>query len=169
MRSVLEEVDAMYIGFLDSDGAFSAHDVKRLTLKWLEEIESGKYSTLWASRVEMAGRNIVRNSTRHYAGRILSTLIMFRNSPIAYDTQCGFKLFAASDSFKKSLEPRFETRWFFDLELFIRIRQIDPEYKIYEEPLNSWYDISGSKVKKNQFIKILLEAQKIRFLLSKIN
>ena len=166
---ILKDHTIIYMGFLDADGAFSIREIKRFTSMWLAEIENNQFSTLWASRVAMAGRNIVRNPTRHYVGRILSTLIMFKSPSIAYDTQCGFKIFTATEAFKTALESTFETRWFFDLELYVRIKQIEPEYKIYEEPLTSWHDVSGSKVRKSQFLKILLDAWAIRKSISKIH
>jgi dolichyl-phosphate beta-glucosyltransferase len=169
MMEVLADHDANYIGFLDCDGAFTIHDINRITQKWFEEVDNAEYTSLWASRVAMAGRSIERNPTRHYAGRILTTLMMFRKPHIAYDSQCGFKLFVVTDAFKSSLVPPFVTRWFFDLELFIRIKRLDPGYKIYEEPLNSWVDISGSKIKKTHFLGIIFEARKIQNLLSTIN
>ena len=156
------------IGFLDSDGAVPVAEIRRFSEIWCNLIESGDFSTLWASRVQLSGRNISRSKSRHYLGRILLTIIMFRKKYIAYDTQCGFKIFRISGELESALEEPFITRWFFDVELFMRISKQNLNYRIYEEPLNSWRDISGSKINLHQSVRIAFESIKVRKILARL-
>lgn len=166
MQHLLRQSGINSIGFLDADGAFSVSDVARYLHIWKNQILKDGYSTLWSSRVELSGRKIARNKFRHYVGRILLTYIMFRNEFIAYDTQSGFKIYLVNDGVMESIKKPFETRWYFDLEFYLRILQYEPEYKIYEEPLTSWRDVSGSKVGSRQYFSILWQTYKVRKMLT---
>ena len=52
---------------------------------------------------------------------------------------------------------QFITRWFFDLELLSRVLRINKTFRIYEEPLNSWQDVSGSKINTFETLRIMKE------------
>ena len=59
----------------------------------------------------------------------------------------------------------FVSNWFFDIELFLRARNIlgQEQYalKIAEEPLQEWREVGGSKLKLSDFIKAPFEVLKI--------
>jgi glycosyltransferase involved in cell wall biosynthesis len=152
-----------WIGFLDSDGAFAASDVESI-IKMTSSFE--KYDALYTSRVKMAGRNIQRNSARHIIARIITSIFGLVWRDIPYDTQSGFKLYRYSDNFNSIFINLFKTKWFFDIEFFIRFlkyqkRNID----VWEVPVSSWTDIPGSKINYRQSIRIILEMLYIFYLL----
>ena len=68
----------------------------------------------------MAGRKILRKTHRHVIGRLIATLSGIFWPTIPYDTQCGFKLFKASNL--TGLEKfQVRTKWFFEIELVIEL------------------------------------------------
>ena len=93
-----------------------------------------------------------------------------------YDTQCGAKIFRATADLSLALSRPFDSRWIFDVELIARLQvQRDHDMKsampegkllnqvlplplhetIYEYPLDSWRDISGSKLTLKHKVRAL--------------
>jgi dolichyl-phosphate beta-glucosyltransferase len=116
---------------------------------------------VFGSRVALLGRDIQRHASRHYLGRIFATLASLILELRIYDTQCGAKLFRSTNDMKLALTQKFQSRWIFDVELIARLKvqrqhSINNEdggdvylplsKTIYESPLDSWRDISGSKL-----------------------
>ena len=169
IQHIQKSEDFSSVGYIDADGAFELNDISRIIEVWEKSTSfEVKFDSIWASRVKLSGREIERNPYRHYIARILATYMSAGNSKIPYDTQCGFKLFKNDYYLKYALEEPFQTRWFLDLELLARIFRIKEDYKIYEEPLNAWKEISGSKVRKAQYIRILYEILLVKKNLNKI-
>lgn len=154
-------------GFIDSDGAFSSDDIQKLIDIFKNQINSGsKVDVILSSRVALAGRKIERSRTRHYLGRIVSTYLCYKwpNSP--YDTQSGFKIFINTEYFTKSIQEPFKTRWFFDIELLVRLKSFKQnELIIWEEPLMSWKEIANSKISGLEFLRIAGEILRIKSML----
>jgi len=154
IRSGLLEVLRSYpaverIGFLDSDGAFDVTDISRIVSKeWSPDINS-----IWTSRVKLSGRSILRKNSRHWISRVIATGLGIIDSSLPYDTQCGFKLFQNTPSLREALQAPFRTKWFFDLELYSRC----PSLAIWEEPLNLWVDVGGSKLSPKSSVSVLRE------------
>ena len=165
-------VRSKLVGFLDADAAFSKEDISRILSVASGKIlrdpsrsfpaESVIYNSVWASRVAMSGRKIIRTPSRHYLGRIVSTLLSPFVPSMPYDSQCGFKIFEASDEFKDAIATPFKTRWFFDLEILIKWGKTNgSRLKIWEEPLDSWTDIPGSHLSAKNVFGIVGEIIKI--------
>ena len=156
-------------GFIDSDGAFSPDDIQKLVDIFKNQINSGsKVDVILSSRVALAGRKIERSHTRHYLGRIVATYLCYKwpNSP--YDTQSGFKIFINTEYFAKSIREPFKTRWFFDIELLVKLKSLKKnELIIWEEPLMSWKEIANSKISGLEFLRISREILKIKSMLKK--
>ena len=144
------------IGFLDSDSAFSTCDVKRLVELCEKKIfqETHGFEAVISSRVKLAGRTISRNTNRHYISRILLTLVNWKWSEAPYDTQSGFKIFRNSTMLTSALEIPFRTKWFVDLELFARMGAMSGPNRIWEEPVQSWLEVPGSKIGAKTSFKI---------------
>ena len=137
------------IGFLDSDAAFDVRDISRIVQqKWPLNVNS-----IWTSRVKLSGRSILRKNSRHWISRVIATGLGIIDSSLPYDTQCGFKLFQNTSSLREALQDPFRTVWFFDLELYSRITSL----MIWEEPLNHWADIGGSKLSPKSTISVFRE------------
>jgi dolichyl-phosphate beta-glucosyltransferase len=70
-----------------------------------------------------------------------------------YDTQCGAKFFRATPTLAAAIADPFLSRWIFDVELLGRLLtgsastpplQVN---QVVEEPLLSWRDVPGSKLR----------------------
>jgi glycosyltransferase involved in cell wall biosynthesis len=95
------------IGYLDADGAFPAAEVARMVVDaedrlagkpltgpgTLGELTDTSFDAVWSARVLMAGRDIQRHTSRHYLGRVITTLVAPWHGYAIYDTQAGFKIF----------------------------------------------------------------------------
>lgn len=155
---LLEEESASCVAFMDADGAFSVNDLSRLQVVFAEQVLGGAFDSVWSSRVALAGRDIRRSTRRHYLGRIVSTALSLGLGEIPYDTQSGLKLFLPTPELAKCLDNPFVSRWLFDVEIMTRWKRITGQpLAILEEPLLSWHDVPGSKVKGREAIRAAAE------------
>ena len=156
------------IGYLDSDPAFAVSDILKICEETKERLQISKvgsnFESVWASRVALSGRTIVRKKSRHYIGRIIHSLLGLFIHELPYDSQCGFKIFAKSERLELTLEKPFRTRWFVDLEILLRWRNIgikgrhiESNLKIWEEPLDFWIDVQGSALSLKNFWMVIKE------------
>ena len=152
LNYIIDQNEFKYIGYLDSDCAFSIEDI--LNIVMISNSDK-THNAFFASRVMLAGHNIHRNPWRHFIGRAISTLINFNLQTKIYDPQCGLKVFQRNLINRVGLQTKFKTKWFIDVELILRIR---PEnMSILEIPVKSWRDVKGSKLKLTHFPKIIYE------------
>jgi dolichyl-phosphate beta-glucosyltransferase len=138
--------DYEYIGFLDSDFATPLSEFDRLA----KIAKSENLDLIFGSRVKLKGWDIHRNLIRHWASRMILTLVNTLFKLEIYDTQCGCKIFHKSILHTAFSKP-FVTKWLFDIEVFIRCLQHSSDLKIKEIPLLSWKEIKGSKLKLKDF------------------
>ncbi len=161
LQKIAPELGAM--GYVDSDGAFSKEDITRILASSREAFINASSSFLdgiISSRAALAGRSIKRKRSRHYLGRIVATYLTSKWENAPYDTQCGFKVFRKSAFFLKAIQEPFKTRWFIDIELMTRIGRHKPDgLALWEEPLNQWQEVSGSKLRFNSFMRLIFEIQ----------
>jgi glycosyltransferase involved in cell wall biosynthesis len=136
--------DVDFVGFLDCDGAFPIPTVNQFITKSVAKMQSEKFQLCIASRVLLSGRNVNRRPARHFISRIIITLLGFKFKFMPYDSQSGLKLFMVSQTFKESLHLPFQNRWLFDIELIDRMHSKNPVKLIWEEPVDSWSEKSGS-------------------------
>jgi dolichyl-phosphate beta-glucosyltransferase len=108
---------------------------------------------VFGARIALLGRDIEREPGRHYLGRVFATLASMVLDLRIYDTQCGAKMFRATDDLWHALSVPFTSGWIFDVELIARFKRLHSgtsktscEDIIYEYPLESWHDIAGSKL-----------------------
>ncbi len=151
-RQIIDR-DLTHIGFLDADGATSLDDVIRI-VSLIETKNS--FDAIWGSRVKLSGRKIDRKLVRHILGRLihLSTKQLYKQE--IYDTQAGIKVFKITEDLKKVvLSGVFKSKWFLELELLCLLEKNKVVLKIWEEPLNNWNDVPGSKIKLRNFFEIV--------------
>ncbi len=154
------ELKISTIGYLDCDGAFNLEDIRYfLELAKTEEI----YSMLWSSRVCLAGSQIERSNLRHYIGRVISTYLWAGTPSKIYDTQSGFKIFRFKGFLPTLLAEEFKTKWFVDLEMYIRWLTFESHSSVVREiPVKHWKEVGGSKVRISSALSILKEMYGIR-------
>jgi len=151
----LEEfTDADYIGFIDADLSTDFQDFKALvnTLNSNEMLD-----VVYGSRNKGESSGIDRNFFRAIFSNIVKAFIyLILRLPIE-DTQCGAKVFRKKIVLKTFSLP-FQTRWLFDVEIFIRLKRY---YKpdnvmnhIYEQPLAKWVHVDDSKLGAKDAIQI---------------
>lgn len=138
---------ASAVGYLDADFSTPAEEMLRL----VHTLEQGIDVAL-GSRVRLLGKDIERSLVRHYLGRVFATGASNALDLPVYDTQCGAKMFRATERLAFVLEQPFVSRWAFDVELLGRLIGPRGEGKavtrsgIVEIPLNRWSDKAGSKL-----------------------
>lgn len=158
-RLLGEDLRTGIVGFMDADGAFPPTEVERLrdlALARLAEAEAT--DAVWSSRVALAGRSVDRRAARHYLGRIVATFL-FRGVPGApYDSQSGWKAFRADARLGRVLEQPFRTRWLFEVEMLARWgRSHGVPMQVREEPVEAWRDVTGSKIRGREIVRLLRE------------
>ena len=156
------------IGYIDSDGAINKNDIEHFNNVFAEKNKEDDDISIWASRVALSGRKINRKPARHILGRVVALIVSARRNNIAYDTQCGLKYFPFNHRTTALFEKRFKTRWFVDVEIFIRFALSNKkQMKIWEEPLMFWDEIPGSKINLRQICIVLKELIIIKFMQNK--
>lgn len=154
------ELNATLTGYYDADLATPISELYRL----LAIFEKQNRKVLFGARVFLLGRNIDRKRWRYWLGRCFALVASQMLKLKVYDTQCGMKLIANFNNFKKCIERPFDSSWLFDVELIQRLLkegglQVDD---FFEEPLLAWTDVGGSKVKTRAFFVALYDLFKIK-------
>ena len=148
--------DVDFVGYWDADLATPLSALEEF-LAVLEERPT--VDVVLGSRVMLLGRTIERHPWRHYLGRVFATLVSQLLRLPVYDTQCGAKMFRATDAFRTALETPFRTSWLFDVEILARLIVADSRgtsavaQRLYELPLNEWRDVPGSKLTRGAYIR----------------
>lgn len=139
-----------YVGFWDADLATPLADIH--TFRAILEQRRAVQIVL-GSRIALLGRSIERSYRRHLCGRVFArTASLVLGLPV-YDTQCGAKLLRASPRMQAVFEQPFQSRWIFDVEILARLTAVFGKDMAYEQPLDSWQDVAGSKLRWNHFIR----------------
>lgn len=152
-----------YIGYIDADFSAPLEELNHIFSFCNGRLTHG---IIAGSRVKRLGANIVRSSTRHYLGRVFATIAGSLLQLPIYDSQCGLKLIRID--FAKTLfnEP-FITKWLFDLELWLRLRNKVGAEAIFSEtlevPLNDWQEKGGSKLKFTNFLTVPFDLLRIHY------
>lgn len=154
-----------YVGFWDADLATPLDAIA----PFVELLDSRpEVAMVFGARVKLLGRRVERSAVRHYLGRVFATAASLTLGIPIYDTQCGAKLFRASEDLAACLADPFVARWVFDVELIARAlararARADGglDSLIVEFPLLEWHDVKGSKVKPIDFLKAGYELARI--------
>jgi glycosyltransferase involved in cell wall biosynthesis len=143
------------VGFWDADLATPLSQLE----PFVEKFRLDQHlEILMGSRVRLLGTHIERKAARHYLGRIAATLATAILGVAIYDTQCGAKLFRATDTLRDMLDEPFLTRWVFDVELLARWFELRPDDAsgsarfVRELPVPEWRDVSGSRLRLGDFL-----------------
>jgi glycosyltransferase involved in cell wall biosynthesis len=113
------------------------------------------------SRVKLLGRDVRRSAARHYGGRVFATAASMALGISVYDTQCGAKIFRATDRTRPLFAVPFRSKWIFDVEILSRYLSIvgaaQADERIYELPLARWTGVAGSKLKPWDALRAIWE------------
>lgn len=149
------------IGFLDADLATPLEEYDKLNTTLLTRT----YGAVFGSRMKKMGSKIDRSIKRHIIGRFFATLISKTINMHFYDTQCGAKVFKP-EILDSILETPFITKWLFDAEILIRLKQKiglnDISSVVLEQPLDTWIEMGDSKITKADIIRIPIDLFKIK-------
>jgi len=155
-----------YVGFWDADLATPLEAIPELCSVLDEQPQ---IEMVFGSRVRLLGRRIERRALRHYLGRMFATLASLVLGLTVYDTQCGAKVFRASDGSRDLFRDPFLTRWIFDVEIIARAIKArrgtslpQVEEIICEVPLRQWRDVGGSKITACDGMRAAVELLRIR-------
>jgi glycosyltransferase involved in cell wall biosynthesis len=158
-----------YIGFLDADRAFDPGELIDLISDSVDIFRDG-FDSVWAARVNLLGRNINRKRLRHLIGRVINSFLSISYKGFPYDSQCGFKMYKVDNCFRKSLEMKIRTRWFFEVEHLANYSiKNNKKMRIWEQPLESWHDTAGSKLYRVRSLLIVIEIMRIFYFLKSAN
>ena len=148
--------DADFVGYWDADLATPLDALPKF-LAVLEDRPG--VNVVLGSRVMLLGRTIERHAWRHYLGRVFATLVSELLHLAVYDTQCGAKLFRATDELRRVLARPFTTSWLFDVEILARLIAESSAGTsavargLYELPLDEWRDVPGSKLTRAAYVR----------------
>ena len=151
------------VGYLDADLATPLDEMARL----LKVLRTSGALVLLGARVALLGRDIRRNALRHYVGRSFATIASLALGVAVYDTQCGAKVFRRTSALEAGLRSPFVSQWVFDVELLGRLLAPGsglPGLRlgdIREEPLATWRDVPGSKVRPVHVVRAALDLARI--------
>jgi dolichyl-phosphate beta-glucosyltransferase len=167
-RGVLAALEgpAEFVGYWDADLATPLEAVSEM--RALLRARPDRILAMGA-RVQLLGREIRRRPLRHYLGRVFATGASWVLGLPVYDTQCGAKLFRASEEVRDLFREPFLTRWIFDVEILARLVRAAREGRlppvdriVVEHPLERWIDVAGSKVRPRDFLRAGGELWRIR-------
>lgn len=148
-----------YIGYWDADLAtpLDAIDDFVRTLDRREDID-----VVVGCRTSLLGRRIKRHPLRKILGRTFAAVASRVLGLSIKDTQCGAKLFRVNEQTAAAFAEPFQTGWIFDVEVLARLINLHggvkaAAAKLYEQPLDRWEDVPGSKLKPKHFVQALGE------------
>jgi len=81
-----------------------------------------------SARVYLAGMQVDRPVSRKWIGRIIATIVSLGIGITFYDPQTPLKIYKIPENAKWVLQKEMRTRWFFEGELFLRLRSIGGGY-----------------------------------------
>lgn len=143
-----------YIGFLDADLSTNFDDFVDL----VNTINNSNYKVVSGSRMTRMGADIEKESARAIISKTINFIIRKTLGMEFNDTQCGAKIMT-KDIVEKTFQTKFITKWLFDVEIFMRMRNIfgleEAKKMVCEKPLNRWIHMDGSKLSFKDSLKIV--------------
>lgn len=158
---ILNNYNPKSIGFMDADLATGFDDYKNL----VQNLFTNNLKVVFGSRKMNEEGNIDRSPFRKMASGLIGMLIKIIIGLPIQDSQCGAKVFMPSTA-RFVFKTSFLSRWLFDVEMFIRIKNLYAEQTmnlIKEVPVTSWEEVDGSHITFTDSIKFPKELLEIGF------
>lgn len=149
------------LGQIDFDSSYEAEDISRLIEVGKTRIRKNSFDSIWGARVQLSGRRLQRKKYRNYLSKILIFILRSFIKNLPYDPQTSFKLYNIYENQKVIFTDSFETRWFFDIELYLRLKKTNKELKIWEEPVEFVRDVDNSRINSGEAYQIIKDLIKI--------
>lgn len=151
---LLKDKSLDYIGFLDADLSTNFDDFEDLA----KTISGSNYKLVAGSRISRMGANIIKQSSRGIISKTINFIIRKILGMEFQDTQCGAKIMTR-DVAENLFNQPFYTRWIFDVEIFLRMKNHFGADKVQslisEQPLKRWVHEDGSKLSMKDSFKII--------------
>lgn len=161
MMYAVQNYDSEFIGFWDADLATPLTEIPI----FIDTMQKGEYDIVTGMRIARLGANIERKNTRHLLGRCFATTASLLLDIPVYDTQCGSKMYRRN-IIQQLFDQPFISKWLFDVEILARyihfFNKENAKKNICEQPLLSWGEINGSRLKVKDFINAPFELIKIK-------
>ena len=154
-----------YVGYWDADLATPLDEIPEFfrVLDGRAEIQ-----LVMGTRLPLLGRKIQRRPLRRILGRLFARTASLALGVPVYDSQCGAKLFRASDDLRYVFQRPLISRWIIDVEILARLKCLrrsngDESFSrcLYELPLGRWRDVAGSKLRASDFFVAIVELAEI--------
>ncbi len=153
------DMDIVSVGYLDADLATDFPDYMRL----VDHLENENLNMVFGSRKMGSDNLIKRKFLRAIASSMIGVLTQSIIGMPIKDTQCGAKVFTKMTA-RNLFSTSFHSRWLFDVELFIRIKNLfgkETNQHIKEVALTKWEDVDGSKITFSDSMKFPMELLEI--------
>lgn len=158
------------IGYVDADACFSPSFLSAFMNEGWELLLADQSTTkmIIGSRVKLSGKHVNRTTSRHLIGRVVISILGIFWSDIPYDPQSGMKLLRINTNDHGLFRTRFDTRWFFDLELMVRLGMTRSNRNgIVEIPLDEWQEVKSGNFSIRKYPLVLREIARICALLNR--
>lgn len=161
----IQDTATTQIGFWDADLSTPLEEIPRFsqTLSDCNELEM-----VIGTRLCLLGRSVHRKPIRKMLGRLFATVASAAIGLRIQDTQCGAKLFRVTPDFVAAFSIPFLSRWIFDVEViarYLKRRSVQTSFAradfIYEQPLEAWEEVGGSRLKSGDFLTAVLDLARI--------
>ena len=154
MQFAIQTLGAERVGFADADLATPLEEAVLLN-QVLERHPLVECAL--GVRLPLLGHDIHRKKHRYLIGRTFARMASFVLGAKCCDTQCGMKLFRSSEDLETALRAPFLSRWVFDVELIKRLQIVRGAAfchrdSLWEQPLESWEEVAGSKLRPRDFL-----------------
>ncbi len=153
MNHILKDRQFDFVGYLDADLSTDFRDFDDL----VQTMEHSDFKIVSGSRIMRVGADIRKGSTRQFISKTINSIIRTILKMPIKDSQCGAKLMRRGLA-KKVFDQQFITRWFFDVEIFMRMRKLfgnETTDLICEQPLKRWVQADGSKLSVKDSVSIV--------------
>lgn len=154
-----------YIGFWDADLATPFELIPSFVDVLNRHSDA---QVVWGTRLPLLGHRIERQWNRRLLGRLFSKSAALAVGVPIHDALCGAKLFRNGPLFDSLLEQPFLSRWIFDVEILVRLKQVvgrqrglSLENALFEFPLDVWSEVPGSKVRLKDFVRAAFELSRL--------
>lgn len=123
-----------WIGFLDADESFFIDDIDSV----LSSCNKAKsvVDAIFTIRKVVSKERFSQVVQRQVARHMVFSFLVLGWGQHPDDTQSGFKFFRTSKPFMVAIKDKFETHWFFEWELLIRLRSMNSWPNILQIPVN---------------------------------